>query len=321
MNSRYTPARVTGDQALVVSMSAYWLCWSPVSTPRFLKLPDGVRRTDIATSRGSFAALEALPGSGVPERSPALLVPGYTGSKEDFIAVLQTLARSGRRVVAIDMRGQYETPGSDDPADYTCGALGKDIGALLEVLGPDPVHLVGHSFGGLVTREAVLDGRVPPITYTLMSSGPAAISGQSATNARALMEALPELGMEQIWQLKLGPDAVAKGVPPEIVEFLKRRSLGNCPSGLIAMAAQLTSCPDRVDELAKLSADTDLPVLVLYGEDDDAWDPRVQAGMADRLGAERVVIPGAAHSPSVDAPETTASALTDFWSRAERPGR
>ncbi|TDE17847.1 alpha/beta hydrolase, partial [Actinomadura sp. 6K520] len=39
-----------------------------MSTPRFLTLPPGVSRTNIETSRGSFAALEALPGSGVPER-------------------------------------------------------------------------------------------------------------------------------------------------------------------------------------------------------------------------------------------------------------
>ncbi len=39
--------------------------------------------------------------------------------------------------------------------------------------------------------------------------------------------------------------------------------------------------------------------------------------MAERLGARRVVIPAAAHSPNVEAPEATAAALTDFWNRAE----
>jgi pimeloyl-ACP methyl ester carboxylesterase len=61
-----------------------------------------------------------------------------------------------------------------------------------------------------------------------------------------------------------------------------------------------------------------MPVLVLYGENDDAWAPEEQALMAERLGARRVVIPGAAHSPAVEAPETTASALTTFWNEAER---
>ena len=35
------------------------------------------------------------------------------------------------------------------------------------------------------------------------------------------------------------------------------------------------------------------------------------------LGARRECIPGAAHSPAVEAPATTAHALTDFWDAAE----
>ncbi|MCP2336495.1 alpha/beta fold hydrolase [Actinomadura rupiterrae] len=290
-----------------------------MSTPRFLSLPSGVRRTFAETSRGRFAALEALPGSGVPERWPALLVPGFTGSKEDFLAVLQTLAASGRRVLAVDLRGQYESPAGTGPEAYTRAALGADVAALAESLGADlPVHLVGHSFGGLVARETVLAGTVPVASLTLMSSGPGALTGPSADKALLLRDSIPQLGMAQIWDLVLGPDAVGRGVPPEIVEFLKARTLGNCETGLMAMATELTSCPDRVDELAKLVADEGLHTLVLYGEDDDVWDPRVQAAMAERLGARKVVIPSAAHSPAVDAPETAAAALTDFWAAAER---
>ncbi|GAA2420162.1 alpha/beta hydrolase [Actinomadura vinacea] len=289
-----------------------------MSTPRFLTLPPGVRRTSVETSRGAFAALEALPGSGVPERGPALLVPGYTGSKEDFLAVLQTLARAGRRVVAVDMRGQYQTPGPDDALAYTRAALGDDIAALADALGPEPVHLVGHSFGGLVTREAVLSERVLPASYTLMSSGPAGLTGPVAARATALRDAIPQLGMGQIWTLSLEPDARKRGLPHEIVDFLRDRTLGNSETALVTMAQELLSCPDRVDELAKLAEDIGLRTLVLYGEDDDAWDPGEQAAMAERLDAAKVVIPGAAHSPAVEAPETTAHALTDFWNHCER---
>src|SRR5256885_11007403 len=117
-----------------VSLTTRTVWWSPVSTPPYLTLPFGVRRTELRTSRGSFAALEALPGSGVPERGPALLVPGFTGSKEDFIAVLQTLARGGRRVIAVDMRGQYETPGCEDPDGYSCANLGADVVAMIDAI-------------------------------------------------------------------------------------------------------------------------------------------------------------------------------------------
>jgi hypothetical protein len=56
----------------------------------------------------------------------------------------------------------------------------------------------------------------------------------------------------------------------------------------------------------------------VYGENDDAWPPAEQDLMAARLDADRTCIPGAAHSPSIEAPVTTASTLTEFWNAAER---
>jgi pimeloyl-ACP methyl ester carboxylesterase len=79
------------------------------------------------------------------------------------------------------------------------------------------------------------------------------------------------------------------------------------------MAGEVLGAEDRTKELA----DADIPMFVLYGEDDDAWPTAVQEDMAARLGALRSCIPAAAHSPAVEAPATTAQALTDFWNAAE----
>jgi len=38
-----------------------------------------------------------------------------------------------------------------------------------------------------------------------------------------------------------------------------------------------------------------LPILVIYGENDNAWSPAAQERMARRLRARRVCIPGAVH--------------------------
>ena len=286
-----------------------------MSTPRFLSLPPGVRAQQIETPAGTFAALEALPVRGVPERWPALLVPGYTGSKEDFIAIFQTLAQAGRRVVAIDMRGQFETKGPDDPAAYTCEALGEDIDAVATVVGGgEPVHLVGHSFGGLVTREAVIGGATKLASYTLMSSGPAGISGPREKICRDLLRELPEVGLEHLWTHRMEPEALVTGIPDDVVAFLRRRLFANAPAGLMTMAEQVLGAADRVDDLSEV----DVAILVLYGEHDDGWSPAIQAEMAHRLDADCVVVPGALHSPAVEAPETTAHALTRFWNQAEQ---
>ena len=60
--------------------------------------------------------------------------------------------------------------------------------------------------------------------------------------------------------------------PAELAEFLERRFLGGSPAMLQGMGDALRLEPDRVAELAA----TGLPVLVVHGEDDDAWPPQLQ---------------------------------------------
>jgi len=289
-----------------------------MSTPTSLELPEGTRRGTVETARGSFAALDAVPAAGPCELGTALLVPGYTGSKEDFIAILGQLAAAGRRVIAIDLRGQYQTAGPDDPAGYDVAELGADVTAVAESTGAS--HLLGHSFGGLVARAAVIDGYAPA-SLTLLSSGPAALPGARAEELHALLNYLdgtPAADLKgkvaELWHGSLRRQAVKAGVAGPTVAFLEQRMLANNPTGLVTMAAQLLKAEDRTDDLAARS----IPTFVLYGEDDNAWPTEQQRDMAARLNAERTCIPAAAHNPNVEAPATTAHALTTFWNAAER---
>jgi len=279
----------------------------------------------VATSRGPFAALSAQPASGVIERQPALLIPGYTGSKEDFLAILESLSAAGRSVTAIDMRGQYQSGPAASKTGYQLDELAADLIAVAAAMGeaPERVHLLGHSFGGLIARQAILAKPTAFGSLTLLGSGPGTISGMRAQTLRDLLEFVEPAGTDiellgtmigQVWHGQLKPQAEAEGTPPEIIDFLAERALLSCPLGLTEMARHLLNCPDRTAELAALEQ---LPKLVSYGENDDAWPPEVQGIMAERLGAERICIPGAAHSPAVEAPETTAAMLTTFWNRAE----
>jgi pimeloyl-ACP methyl ester carboxylesterase len=289
-----------------------------VSTPTSLELPEGTRRATIETARGEFAALDAVPAAGPCEFGTALLVPGYTGSKEDFTAILGQLSAAGRRVIAIDLRGQYQTAGPDDPAAYDLAELGSDIIAI--AVATQASHLLGHSFGGLVARSAVLGGYSPD-SLTLLSSGPGALPGPRADELRLFLDHVdgtPDSDLKdkvaEMWHASLKPQAEAAGVTPPILAFLEERMLGNNPTGLVTMAADLLKAQDRTAELAARS----VPTFVLYGEDDNAWPPALQQDMAARLNAERTCIPAAVHNPNVEAPATTAHALTKFWNATGR---
>jgi pimeloyl-ACP methyl ester carboxylesterase len=172
---------------------------------------------------------------------------------------------------------------------------------------------VGHSFGGLVARAAVLERPESFRSLVLMCSGPAALTGPRV----ALLPFMPPLlehgtptlvaAMDQL----NAANAAWLALDARIRVFQRDRMLAAGPQALIGMGDALTSEPDRVEELRAIG----LAVLVLHGDKDDAWTPEQQAEMARRLGSAYAVVPDAAHSPAVEAPERTAQELLAFWNR------
>ncbi|MER5892769.1 alpha/beta fold hydrolase [Streptomyces sp. NPDC001876] len=284
-----------------------------MSRPPTFAPPPCARARMLRTARGDFAVLDAAPRTGA--HSTALLLPGYTGSKEDFIALLEPLADAGFRVVSVDGRGQYETEGTDRQESYAQAELARDVLAQAAALtGPDgatatgAIHLLGHSLGGQIARAAVLLDTSPFRSLTLMSSGPAEIAPAQQKKAQLLSDALTRWSMADVWQAMRALD------PPEDAdtgdgEDLRRRWMRHHPAQLIATGAQLSAEPDRVAELAALP----LPVHVVSGEIDDVWPVPLLDDMARRLGARRTVIEGAEHSPNTARPDMTAAALVSFW--------
>ncbi|GGW85162.1 alpha/beta fold hydrolase [Streptomyces noursei] len=285
-----------------------------MSRPPTLTLPPCARAYRLDTARGAFAVHDARP-DGAPIGT-ALLVPGFTGSKEDFIALLAPLAAAGFRTVAVDGRGQHESPGLRSQQAYEQRELALDVLAqarALEVPDGGPLHLLGHSLGGLITRAAVLRDPAPFRSLTVLSSGPAAIDPAQQARVRMLIDALGTMEREQVWEAMRAldpPEAADDAAPPEIAAFLRQRWLNTAPEQLIATARQMLAEPDRVDELAR----TGLPVHVVSGVVDYAWPVPLMDAMARRLSARRTVVEGAEHSPNAERPEKTAGALAGFWS-------
>ncbi|WP_405772890.1 alpha/beta fold hydrolase [Streptomyces sp. NBC_01538] len=296
-----------------------------MSRPATFAPPPGARAYALRTARGEFAVIDAPVGDGAEPKGTVLLLPGFTGSKEDFISLHEPLAARGYRTVAVDGRGQFESPGSqDDESAYAQGELAQDVLAQAAAVGT-PVHLVGHSLGGQIARAAVLLDHAPFVSLTLISSGPAEISEAQRQRAKLLRDALAVMSLADVWaaiQAMDDPqsgggdldsvDAVDAGLDDR--EDLRRRWMGNSPAQLIATGRQLCTEPDRVAELAAVP----LPFHVLSGAEDGTWPVPLLDDMAVRLDAHRTVVAGAEHSPNTDRPLETARALADFWDALEQ---
>ncbi|WP_235948221.1 alpha/beta fold hydrolase [Candidatus Frankia alpina] len=273
-------------------------------------MPVGVWRTDL----GGLAALRCG-----PEVAPAvLLLPGYAASKEDFLPILPALAAAGFAVTALDLRGQHESPGPDEIAAYSLEAFADDVHRVIDALGAGPAHLVGHSFGGLVARAAVIADPGRMRSLTLLSSGPAGIVGRRQAALRTIRLVLERGGSAAVWAAL---HAVERPRPAPTADFLRQRFFAHNQACLVAIAQHLLDTPDRVAELAAVARGAGLPVLVTHGDGDDGWPAAVQADMARRLAARYEVLPGARHDPAADAPDALVAALVGFWRMPGVPAR
>lgn len=270
-----------------------------MSTPRTLTLPKGVEAIGIETPVGTFAA--HVTRRQHPE-AHVLLIPGWTGSKEDFTPLLPMLGAAGFDATAYDQRGQFETPGQPG-AEYTLDGFASDALAVAAACSAQPSHPLGHSFGGLVAQQAVLADATAWRTLSLLDTGPGALGESPNRPLTMLVDALGTVPMADIHRVREQMSGATR--TPEIAEFLLRRFTSNDPMSLKAMTRALLASPDRIDELAASS----VPIWVGRGVDDDSWPHDVQAAMAKRLGTEIHVIEDAAHSPAIE----NTQGLADAW--------
>ena len=91
------------------------------------------------------------PGADGPVRLPVIAIHGLTRNSADFDAIATLIAQSGRRVMAVDVRGRGKSDRAPDPMTYQPPVYAKDVLALMDQAGIDRAVFMGTSMGGLIT--------------------------------------------------------------------------------------------------------------------------------------------------------------------------
>jgi len=233
-----------------------------------------------------------------------VLVHGFTGSKEDFDLIGPLLADAGYRVLTFDNRGQHESAHSTRDDAYALASLACDVVELVEHFGFEKPHLLGHSFGGLVSQRALVDSPQTFASLTIFCSGPHWIPDKPDLDAT--VHILKTYTMEESWyKFKEETDKLLPRY-----ELYKKRWAASDPHSTHTMALHLQNTQPVISELVA----TKIPIHVIYGENDDAWPLPMQDQMAKDLSAPRTIIKDAGHCPNEDQPEDTAKVLASFWS-------
>lgn len=263
----------------------------------------------LRSSDGLSLTYDDDDGSGAGE--PVVLLHGLGASRKHWDGSRAALLDAGYRVVRADLRGfgDSELP----QADYPFSRLIDDFGALLREVGlaETPIHLVGHSLGGMIAQRYVLDHPAHVESLTLCST--MSHLGRRATAfARALIllsrsgfdAAVADAAIRAEVERVLGD---AFQTPPPIELF--RRGLES-PNPAQAMAWTSVIGFSVKDELHAVRC----PVLVLHGSADPLLP--IAAGRATHylLGsvARWVEIPGAGHLIPARETEAFTRELLDF---------
>lgn len=259
-------------------------------------LPPGFTSTSIEAPSGTLAAISC----GAVDAPPVVLVPGATGSKEDFLLMMPILAAAGYFALSFDMAGQYQSAAAgpehlDPPRQhYEFGLFVDDLLAVLGTLGR-PAHVVGYSFAGTVAGLAY--AREPGFfaSLALLSCPP-----QAGQAFRGVSRIGPLTGLANG---KVGAALMVWGirrnfipVPPGRLRFARDRLKMTRRQSVRDILEMMQENPDISVALAAAS----LPKLVAVGEH-DLWPTHLHAAFAQQVGAGLAVY-RSGHSPCETSP-------------------
>ena len=254
-----------------------------------------------------------------PAKLPVIAIHGLTRNSADFGAIAPLIAQSGRRVLAIDVRGRGKSDRAPDPMTYQPLNYAQDVLALMEQAGIARAVFLGTSMGGLITM-ALAAIRSKVIAAAILNDiGPevakeglariAAYSGQPVdtpdwAEAAAYVKqhnavAFPHY-TDADWDafarrtFRIGTEgSPVLDYDPDIAVPIRAAGAKALVPNLWPMFGRLTKAR---------------PVLLVRGETSDLLSPTIVAKMQKRAPKmDYVEVPGVGHAPMLDEPEAKAA--------------
>lgn len=255
--------------------------------------------------------------SGAGQR-PLLLVHGFTGAKEDFTPWLGQLAADGWHAVAPDLRGHGLSSKPPAESAYSFELMADDLVRLADRLGWANFVLLGHSMGGMVAQVVA---RAVPSRLTglvLMDTTHGAVDHVDPALVEAAVSIVRDQGMDafadfmadQQGPLHTRAHQRLLDERPGYAEFGERKLRATSAALYAAMAPVFLTTPDRLEELRRLPGS--LPVLVIVGEQDQAFVEPSQRMAAAVSHGKLAVIPDAGHAPQFENQDAWWEALSGY---------
>jgi pyruvate dehydrogenase E2 component (dihydrolipoamide acetyltransferase) len=277
-----------------------------------------VETTEVGGRKISYA------GAG-QDGAVVLLIHGYGGDKNSWLFLQEPLA-ARHRVYALDLPGHGASAKDLAGADLAGADLGgADLGGadlgdvladavagVLDAVGAERAHLVGHSMGGAVALAvAARDlGRIASLTLIAPSGfGPDINAGylRGFADAQTRRELKPVVGL-----LFADESLVTRQVVDDLLAYKRLDGVDEALHALLSML--LDGDTQRGDGAAALAViGGAVPVSVVWG----AADRIIPAAQAESVaGAVRYLVDGAGHMPHMERPAQVQAAIEETIARA-----
>jgi pimeloyl-ACP methyl ester carboxylesterase len=290
---------VSADQELVLLDAA-------IPDPDWTMLPEGARSWRFQAPSGSIAVMSL----GNPSRPRVLLLPGATGSKEDFVLLAPLIADAGYFVESYDLAGQFESAAAGPPRGekYSYDVFVDDLLAFIDA-GAGPAHVLGYSFAGLVAQIAY--ARRPELFATLAFLGVPPQPGQTFRGVRWIGWLSYVLPVHAIASLLIwGIVTNQNRVPPARLRLVRLRFAYTSRRSIDDIVRLMKHAPDLRGTLAARP----IRLLVAVGRH-DLWPTRLQREFASSIGGQ-LCIYRTGHSPCETTPHQLARDLLTLYGRA-----
>jgi pimeloyl-ACP methyl ester carboxylesterase len=266
------------------------------------------RATTLYLNRPGGRIAYDLQGSG----PLAICIPGMGDVRSVYRFLAPALAEAGLRVATMDLRGHGMSDASFETYDDV--AAGSDLIALAEHLG-GPAIFIGNSMGAGAACWAAAERR--DLAASLVLLGPFVRDGKAdALSGMMFRVALLRPWGRAVWRAyfkRLYP--VRRG--GEFEAHLAEVTASLRKSGYWD-AFRLTARTSHAPVEARLDAVHAPTLVVMGGADPDFPDPSAEATwIAERLGAQVVMVAGAGHYPQAEFPEIVTPAVVEFVLRVD----
>jgi pyruvate dehydrogenase E2 component (dihydrolipoamide acetyltransferase) len=243
------------------------------------------------------------------EGDVVLLVHGYGGDRNSWLFLQEPLA-ARYQVYALDLPGHGTS--AKDVGEGSLSVLADAVTGVLDALGAERAHLVGHSMGGAVALAAAArdPARIASLTLIAPSGfGPEINAGylRGFADAQTRRELKAVIG-----QLFDDEGLVTRQLVDDLLAY---KRLDGVDEALHALADTLLDGEaQRGDSAASLAAiGGAAPVTVIWGRADRI----IPAAQAESVaGAVRHLIDGAGHMPQMERPAEVQAAIEETIARS-----